>query len=55
MKSSSACASHSPQFKFSTNSVLTNWTVVGRLDMYRTKVLLYRTIVLSARPTKVRR
>ncbi len=29
-------------------------TVVGRLDMYRTKVLLYRTMVLSARPTKVR-
>jgi hypothetical protein len=28
--------------------------VVGRLDMYRTKVLLYRTMVLSARPTKVR-
>jgi hypothetical protein len=30
-------------------------SVVGRLDMYRTKVLLYRTIVLMARPTKVRR
>jgi hypothetical protein len=29
--------------------------VVGRLDMYRTKVLLYRTMVLLARPTKVRR
>ncbi len=29
--------------------------VVGRLDMYRTKVLLYRTIVLLACPTKVRR
>ncbi len=28
--------------------------VVGRLDMYRTKVLLYRTMVLLARPTKVR-
>ncbi len=27
--------------------------VVSRLDMYRTKVLLYRTIVLLARPTKV--
>ncbi len=29
--------------------------VVGRLDMYRTKVLLYHTMVLLARPTKVRR
>jgi hypothetical protein len=29
--------------------------VVGRLDMYRTKVLLYRTMVLLVRPTKVRR
>jgi hypothetical protein len=29
--------------------------VVGRLDMYRTKVLLYHTMVLMARPTKVRR
>ncbi len=29
-------------------------SVVGRLDMYRTKVLLYRTMVLLARPTKVR-
>ncbi len=29
--------------------------VVGCLDMYRTKVLLYRTMVLLARPTKVRR
>ncbi len=28
--------------------------VVGRLDVYRTKVLLYRTMVLLARPTKVR-
>ncbi len=28
--------------------------VVGRLDMYRTKVLLYRTMVLLACPTKVR-
>jgi hypothetical protein len=26
IKSSSACASHSPQFKFSSKSVLTNWT-----------------------------
>jgi hypothetical protein len=30
-------------------------SVVGRLDMYRTKVLLYRTMVIMARPTKVRR
>jgi hypothetical protein len=30
-------------------------SVVGRLDMYRTYVLLYRTMVLMARPTKVRR
>ena len=30
-------------------------TVVGRLDMYCTKVLLYRTMVLMARLTKVRR
>jgi hypothetical protein len=30
-------------------------SVVGRLDMYRTKVLLYRTMVLLVRPTKVRR
>ncbi len=29
--------------------------VVGRLNMYRTKVLLYRTMVLLANPTKVRR
>ncbi len=29
--------------------------VVGRLDMYRTYVLLYRTMVLMAHPTKVRR
>ncbi len=29
--------------------------VVGCLDMYRTKVLLYHTMVLLARPTKVRR
>jgi hypothetical protein len=29
--------------------------VVGRLDMYRTKVLMYHTIVLMARLTKVRR
>ncbi len=28
--------------------------VVGRLDMYRTKVLLYHMMVLMARPTKVR-
>ncbi len=28
--------------------------VVGRLDMYRTKVLMYRTMVLMARLTKVR-
>ena len=36
--------------------LFTIWViVVGRLDMYRTKVLLYRTMVLLARPTKVRR
>ncbi len=29
--------------------------VVCRLDMYRTKVLMYSTMVLMARPTKVRR
>ncbi len=29
--------------------------VVGRLDMYRTYVLLYRTMVLMTRLTKVRR
>ncbi len=29
--------------------------VVGQLDMYHTKVLLYRTMVLLACPTKVRR
>jgi hypothetical protein len=29
--------------------------VVSRLDMYRTKVLRYRTMVLMARLTKVRR
>ncbi len=34
--------------------VLVLHTVVGRLDMYRTKVLLYHTMVLLARPTKVR-
>jgi hypothetical protein len=28
--------------------------VVSRLDMYRTNVLMYRTMVLLARPTKVR-
>jgi hypothetical protein len=37
-----------PQFNF-------HGPVVGRLDMYHTKVLLYRTMVLLARPTKVRR
>jgi hypothetical protein len=30
-------------------------SVVGRLELYRTYVLLYRTYVLLARPTKVRR
>jgi hypothetical protein len=35
--------------------VLSSEGVVGRLDMYRTKVLLYRTMVLMARLTKVRR
>jgi hypothetical protein len=29
--------------------------VVGRLELYRTHVLLYSTMVLLARPTKVRR
>jgi hypothetical protein len=29
--------------------------VVGRLDMYRAKEFLYRTMVLLVRPTKVRR
>jgi hypothetical protein len=29
--------------------------VVGRLELYRTHVLLYRTYVLMVRPTKVRR
>jgi hypothetical protein len=29
--------------------------VVSRLDMYRTNVLMYRTMVLLVRPTKVRR
>ncbi len=29
--------------------------VVSRLDMYRTKVLMYRMMVLMARLTKVRR
>jgi hypothetical protein len=33
----------------------TSAVVVGRLDLYRTKVLLYRTMVLMAHPTKVRR
>jgi hypothetical protein len=33
----------------------TSPAVVGRLDMYRIYVLLYRTMVLMARPTKVRR
>jgi hypothetical protein len=28
--------------------------VVGRLDMYRTKLLMYRTMVFMARLTKVR-
>jgi hypothetical protein len=28
--------------------------VVNRLDMHRTKVLMYRTMVLMASPTKVR-
>jgi hypothetical protein len=28
--------------------------VVSRLDMYRTNVLMYRMMVLLARPTKVR-
>ncbi len=34
--------------------VLTRKPVVSRLDMYRTKVLMYRTMVLVALPTKVR-
>jgi hypothetical protein len=34
--------------------MITPDSVVGRLDMYRTYVLLYRTMVLMARPTKVR-
>ncbi len=29
--------------------------VISRLDMYRTNVLMYRTMVLLAHPTKVRR
>jgi hypothetical protein len=29
--------------------------VISRLDMYRTNVLMYRTMVLLVRPTKVRR
>ncbi len=29
--------------------------VVSRLDMYRTKVLMYHTMLLFTRPTKVRR
>jgi hypothetical protein len=29
--------------------------VISCLDMYRTKVLMYRTVVLMAHPTKVRR
>jgi hypothetical protein len=43
------------------NQMWNNWkmywtaAVVGRLDMYRTKVLLNRTMVLLARLTKVRR
>ncbi len=34
--------------------VVSQMGVVGRLDMYRTKVLMYRTMVLLARLTKVR-
>jgi hypothetical protein len=30
------------------------WPVVGRLDMYHTKVLMYHTMVLMACLTKVR-
>ncbi len=30
-------------------------SVVSRLDMYRTKLLMYRTMVLLAHPPKVRR
>ncbi len=29
--------------------------VISRLDMYHTKVLMYRTMVLMVHPTKVRR
>ncbi len=35
--------------------LITLTSVVGRLVMYRTSVLMYRMIVLLARPTKVRR
>jgi hypothetical protein len=31
------------------------WTVVSHIDMYCTNVLMYRMMVLLARPTKVRR
>jgi hypothetical protein len=33
---------------------IVEWTVVGRLDMYRTNVFIYRTMVLLVRLTKVR-
>ncbi len=48
-----SCTNTYKGFAFSTH-----WehnSVVGRLDMYRTKVLMYRTMVLMARLTNVRR
>jgi hypothetical protein len=41
----------SPTFSFP----LVSPPVVCHLDMYCTKVIMYRTMVLMARPTKVRR
>jgi hypothetical protein len=37
------------------NILLDSGSVVSRLDMFRTNVLMYRTMVLLARQTQVRR
>jgi hypothetical protein len=44
-----------PTLACTTPNIKKNTIVISHLDMYRTNVLMYRTMVLLARPTKVRR
>ncbi len=48
---------HVPDIPVSDGALISDdeYSVVGRLDMYRTKVFLYRTMVLTAHLSKVRR